>query len=304
MRFTRALLLSGLALLSFLCSGCTPEKARALQGAAVQFRAESLAAVNYIEILMKKEVAPAPRSETAASAEFADSILSLEQSRALNDEIIRLAMNPYTVAPDPQLEKQRADFLADLRLQYSTFASMFDDLERGSFLARNAVKKSEPYAGKLTSQMGAFAQSLSQNPPRLLQFRSSLIDRMEKVRKDSKLSPEEKRRLLIGLMEEWQTMEASEADLQRSAIEQCLKAASLGIEVRQLIQQYDKLSLDDLNNLSARALSAAGELSGKNLESLKSKSAEIFARIKADPDLGRLADLALAQINRIQQTGP
>ena len=165
MRFARALCVVGLAILILLCSGCTPEKARALQTAATQFRAESLAAVNYIEILMKKETAPVPRSETAASEEFADFILRLKSDQPLTENAIRLALDPYAVTPDPQLEKDRADFLASLRLQYSTFASLFDDLDRGSFFARDAVKKSEPYAEKLTLQMAAFAQSISKDPP-------------------------------------------------------------------------------------------------------------------------------------------
>lgn len=291
-----ALLLASL-LLSGLLLGCTPEKARALRTAATQFKSEALAAVNAIELLMRKETEPPPRPDNEAAEVFASKILDPTNTEPLDENTITVALDPDAVQPDAQLEARRQQFLGELRNQYSTFAAIFDELEAGSVLARDAVRRSGQYADQLTAQMASFAQSISDNPPRLLQYRTSLISKMEEVRGDAGASLEDRRRRLIALREQWLLMEAGERELQRSVVEQCLKAAIVGREVSRLIREYDQLSLDDINFFINRALGTAGQLSGNSLDSLQAKAGEVFAGIQEDPELKGLAGLALDRIN-------
>lgn len=281
-------------------SACTPEKARALKTAVVQFRGESLAAVNQIEVLLRKETEAPPRSQAATTEEFVKNVLSSQKPQLTADDI-RLASDPYAVAPDPEVEARRAEFLGELRSQYATFASIFDEIEGGSFLARDAVTRSNEPARKLTLQMAAFAESISRFPPQLLQYRSALLQKINDTRKDANLTDAEKRRRLAEMLDEWRTLEATEAELQRSTIEQCLKAAELGVEVQKLTQEYDRLSLDDLNFFIARALETASALTGRNLDGLKNRSAEVFAKIKEDPAWRSVADQFLSRINDVRK---
>jgi hypothetical protein len=114
---------------------------------------------------------------------------------------------------------------------------------------------------------------------------------------DTVTPAEERRRALTALREQWLLMVAGEQELQRSVIEQCLKAAIVGKEVSRLIREYDRLSLEDLNFFINRALGAAGQLSGNNLEALQAKVSEVLAGIQEDPELNALAGAALAKIN-------
>jgi hypothetical protein len=289
-------LLAILALSGFLL-GCTPEKAQALRTAATQFKSEALAAVNLIELLMSKETEPPPRTDNEAAEVFATKILDPSNTEPLDEEAVIQALDPDAVTPDPQLEAKRQQFLGELRNQYSTFAAIFDELEAGSVLARDAVKRSGKHADALTVQMASFARSISENPPRLLQHRSSLVSKMEAVRVDTVTAAEERRRALTALREQWLLMVAGEQELQRSVIEQCLKAAIVGKEVSRLIREYDRLSLEDLNFFINRALGAAGQLSGNNLEALQAKVSEVLAGIQEDPELNALAGAALEKIN-------
>lgn len=279
----------------FLLGACTPEKARALKTAAVQFKVEALAAIHALEEMMKKETAPPPRSEAEATEEFVKNILSIPLSDPLSVEIIDLAGDPFTVAPGPE-ERQRQDFIANLHQQYFAFAAIFDDLESGSFLARDAVRASAKYAKDLTVQMAAFAESIGENPPQLLQHRSKLIGEFDVVRKDNNLSADEKRRRLVELKEQWEAVKAAEQELQRSTVEQCVKAAVIGMEVRRLIDTYENVSLDDLNAIIARVLDVAGGLTGKDLGTLKTKSREVFAKIKRDEIWSDVADSVLNKV--------
>jgi len=296
-------LCAALVLSSFFVS-CTPEKARALRIAAVQFRVEAMKAIDLVEQLLTKETSPRPRGESEAAEEFARNILQLKSDTDLSEDKVDLAVDPYTVQPGSQ-QKAREEFVTNLRRQYSAFAATFDELEGGSYLARDAVRKSGSHAQNLTLQMAAFAESISQDPPQFLQYRSALMDEIDSVRKNASLSSEDKTRRLIKLKEEWEAMKQSERELQRSTVEQCLKATVIGREVGRLIDTYEHLSVDDLNVLTARALDAAGELTGKDLQGLTVRSADVFLRIREDPVWSNVADSALTTVNQeLRRKGP
>ncbi len=272
-----------LAILVVICLcllGCTPEKAQAF--------------------MLEKEIAEPPRSETEAAGQFAENLLAMPANMALNPEAIRKALYPDAITVTPEVAKQKSDLFGEMRAQYAAFASIFDQLEAGSFLARDAVSRAAPYADKLTLQMASFAKMVSENPPELNQFRNALIFRMDVVRKDAALSAEEKSRRLRELRDEWLLLEAGERDLQRSVVEQCLKAATIGIEVSKLSRTYGDLSLEDINFAVRKAFDAAGQLTGKDFTSLQAKASEVYAAIKEDSIWSGVADQILAEVNKVR----
>lgn len=305
-RILRAGFLVAAVFLGCLLMGCTPEKAQALRTAAVQFRSESLAAINALEVMLDKEIAEPPRSETEAAGQFAKNLLELPASQPLSAEIIRRALNPDAVTLNPEVAQRKANLFGEVRAQYAAFAAIFDQLEAGSFLARDAVARATPYADKLTLQMAAFAKSVTEHPPQLIQFRNALIARMDAARKDAALSAEEKSRRLRELRDEWLLLEAGERDLQRSVVELCLKAATLGREVSRLSRTYGDLSLEDINFAVQRALDVAGQLTGKDVTALAAKASEVYASIRDDSIWSSVAGQTLDEINKVRasQSGP
>lgn len=281
-----------------LLVGCGPEKARALRTAVVQFKVEALDAIDAIDTWMSRELETSPRASSTANEEFVTNILELD-SLELTPEVIELASDPYKVETDAELTQAREEFKAGLIEQYSTFATIFDDLEKANFVAAAAVKKSAPYAEKLTIQMAAFAKSLSHHPPKLLQYRSTVISEIDLVRLDTSLSFDEKRIRLLELKERWESIKKQESELQRSTVEKCLRASLLGMRVRRLIDTYDEFSLDDLNSVIAKVLDEAGNLNGEDFSELKRKSEEMFATLENDPIWSEMAQSVLNEANQV-----
>ncbi len=225
---------------------------------------------------------------------------SVEQE--ISPEIIDMAIDPYKVQGTPDELDAQNNFINKLRQQYYTFSRIFDEIEGSSFLAGQAVEKSGKYVEALTIQMIAFAESISLNPPQLLQLQTSLITTIDNVRKDIRLTADEKRKRLSELKEQWKQLRKNENELQRFTIEQCLKAAVIGKEVRHLIETYSDLSLDDIHDIITHALDIAGSLTGKDLSALKIKSNQVYTDIKEDPIWTDVADSILGEMNEMRSS--
>lgn len=280
-----------------LLAGCTPEKAGALRSAAYLFRSNSAGAVQAIQDLMDSEVAAPPRSDAARADEFVKNILSLPKDTALSGEVIGLASDPYAVQLSAQERGARDATLERVQKQYEAFASMFDDLDRGSFLAKDKVAKTKTYAVALTAQMASLATSFSQQPPRFIQKRASIISKMEAVRKDARLSAEQQRQELAELKGSWDQLVAEEVLLQRSVVEKCFLAAASGQTVLQMIDAYNKLSVDELGKMSESILAAGEQISGRNLASIRTQNEKVVGYLNANPEYKLLLKPALESIS-------
>ena len=104
---------------------------------------------------------------------------------------------------------------------------------------------------------------------------------------------------MIELKEQWNGIIAQEQELQEATVKKCLKAALIGMEVRRLIDNYDKLSIDDLNSAIAFVLDQAGEISNKDFNQLKLKSEALFSTIENDPIWSDVAQTVLNQVNTV-----
>jgi hypothetical protein len=300
-----------LLVVGFTLSGCTPEKAKALSFAAIQFKTESLTAINTIDEMYQREIAPVSRSSSVLRSSSVKNILALQQ-RNLTADDMDFAIDPEKINLDPSVLENRDKFITNLRIQYTGFSAIFEKLEKGNYLAAPSVRKSEKHAKNLTLQMAVFAALIAKNPPQLLQERAEIIININRLRRDyqtlqiqnnfstDNLETSNKKREIedgIGdLMDRWQQNKINEQKLAEKTIKQCLRVATLGKEMSQLIDEYDKLKLDDLNFFINKVLGVVSTITGDNYDSLKLKANQLVDEIKSDPDFNEVVNLALENI--------
>jgi chromosome segregation ATPase len=308
-------ILAILVLSSFTLNGCNEEKARSLQAAAIQFRTESLAAIDAIDNLRQRELAPPSRTAVEMRQSFVNRLLNSKSE--INAALIDLAIDPYRA---PNVAEWDA-FITDLKSQYEGFASIFEQLEGGTFVGVGEVRKSAEYAKTLTVQMALLSDAIAANPPILTQYRSRVIIRLRQVRQDyqtiqgkiqakesSSFSVPETLPQLITrrnelenqtgeLMGEWQQIKQEEQKLLETTVTQCTKAVTIGKELIETANRYDDLSLNQLNLSIPRILSAAAGLTGRDYQSVQLKSARIVKDLQTDPFWRTLTQQLLDRAN-------
>lgn len=295
MRVVKINTLTAVALIfTVMAIGCAG-KAKTLRVAVAQFEVESISAVNAIEEMRQKEIAPPERTPAQATAVFVDN--SIQSKNPVTPKRIKLWSNPDAVEISPAIEKAWSEFIAKLRLQYITFAGIFDDIEQASFTAQKTVKKASPYIEKLTAQLVHFAKSIDQNPPILLQRRAALMAELQTI-KDSSINELEKRRKLAAWRDEWLALGADEQEIERNTVEQCLKAALIGKEIQKQILNYDQLSLNDITEALATVLGVAGTVTGRDFNQVQREVDRIVTDINNDPVWKKASELALVEVNK------
>lgn len=158
-------------MVSVTLSGCTPEKARSLRIAAVQFKAESIAAIKAIEEMHRRELELPPQVQEKARNDFIDSVLNPEVQINNSNDVEKLTQLNTSARPAPEWDA----FVTNLNNQYGQFEAIYNDLEKGSFLAAKAVKKSAEPAQILTVQVALFANEITENPPQLYRYRTAQV---------------------------------------------------------------------------------------------------------------------------------
>ncbi len=279
---------------SLSLGGCSVEKARALQGAAVQFKAESLAAIDAIDQMRQRELEAPPRSQSEIRQGFISRVLNSKVD--LNSAVIDLAIDPF----QPPKVAEWDDFIVDLRSQYEGFASIFDKLNSGALISKREAKQSAEYARTLTVQMALLADAINKNPPMLGQHRSRTIVKLKKLRQDYQLLLT---RLKTGdgseqqmnqrksdlenqageLMNEWQQIKQEEQKLLETTVVQCTKAATMGKELVEVANRYDDLEVSQLNTLIPRILTTAAAFTGRDYSAVRVKATNLVSQIQSDP---------------------
>jgi hypothetical protein len=288
-------------IVSVALSSCTPDKARSLRLAAIQFKAESIAAIEAIEAMHRRELELPPQLQADARENFINGVL--DSRIEINHKNVEL-LTTLNRSPAPEW----AAFVADLSNQYEQFAAIYSDLESGSFLATKAVKKSAEPAQILTVQMALFAKEISENPPQLYRYRTAIVVELRKLQKQyqqlvaNQASAEEIQQLRnqVGkLMDEWQQVESEEQELLNTTIAQCTKAAMLGADLSELIDRYNKLDIDELNGLIATILENVSSITGQDYSQLQLKVNAVNSAINQDAVLKRIADRLVNQIQNV-----
>jgi hypothetical protein len=314
----RHCILALLILGSFALGGCNTEKARVLQGAAVQFRNESLNAIDAIDTMRKRELEAPPRSAADVRQSFISRVLNSKSD--ISSTLIDLAIDPNRVPRVTEWE----DFVTELKGQYEGFAGIFDRLEGGTLVGIDEVRKSGQYAKKLTVQMALLSDAISKNPPVLTQYRSRVITRLKKVRQDyqtvqGKVQAKEQggggvetlsqliqRRSELenqtgDLLGDWQQIKQEEQKLLETTVAQCTKAVVIGKALIETADHYDDLSLSQLNLTLPRIFSVASGLTGRDFSSVKFKSAGILSQLQTDPFWSQVTRELLDRANTAAQ---
>ena len=91
-------------------------------------------------------------------------------------------------------------------------------------------------------------------------------------------------------------MWAEETALQQSVVSKCLIAASSGQSVLKLIDSYNRLSVDDISQVITSMISLAGQVTGQNLDDLKSQNENVLQFLQDNPEYKVLVDSATAKV--------
>lgn len=305
---------------SLTLGGCSVEKARALQGAALQFRNESLAAIDAIDTLHKRELEAPPRSAAEIRQSFIGRILTSKSE--ITSVLIDLAIDPY----QPPRDTDWDNFIGDLRSQYESFSSIFDRIEGGSIVGAEDVRKSAEYAKTLTVQMALLADALNKNPPVLTQYRAQAIVKLRKLRQDyqvvlAKLKNREQgiysdsettqqlnqqradlENQAGAVMAEWLQIKQQEQQLLESTVAQCMKAVVMGKQLLELANHYDDIDLNQLNAAIPRILSTASALTGRDYSVVKSRTNQVLNDLQTDPFWSGVTRSLLDKVNTATKT--
>lgn len=297
-RFGKPFWILGVLALSLSLSGCMA-KARTLHVAVNEFKNESVSAVDAIDTMWRAEIAPPPLTQSAATDAFVDRVLALDGN--VTGEILPIVLDPYAISDteQKQLEERWNAFLSDLRLQYVTFAAIFDKVEGASFTGRSTIEEAQPYIEKLTAQLAYFAKSIEDNPPQLIQHRGALLARLNTLQ-ESSIPEAEKRQQIALWRDDWIAMETSEAALRDQTIRQCVKAALIGKTVRDQIAAYGDLTQADLVEAINLGFQLAQSATGNDFAGLRGRVDEITQSIQADPVWSTSVDEVLGQINNLE----
>jgi hypothetical protein len=282
--------ISALIVGSLALGGCSVEKARALQGAALQFRNESLSAIEAIDTMRKRELEAPTRSSAEVRQAFINRILNSRVE--VSGEVIDLAIDPFQPPKVPEWDT----FIGDLRNQYEGFSEIFTKLDSKSVISRDEVKKSAEYAKTLTVQMALLAKAISDNPPMLVQHRTTAIVKLQAIKKDyqsiqtrikageTSLLPRkaELENQAGEVLGEWQQIKQEEQRILELTIAQCMRAAATGKEVIEAANRYDDLDLNQMNALVPRILNTASTFTGRDYTVLRTKATRIVDEIQAD----------------------
>ena len=269
-------------------------KAKVIQAGAKQFEAEALASIDKINAMRLREVSSPAPTPAEAEAQFAKNIL--RSTRPITDGMLDFLLDPNDIGPLGN-EPKWQQFLAKLRTQYRQFAAIFSNLDQGSLLSAPAVKEAIPVLDPLIGQMSAFAHVVTRAPVKFVRERVDLAVRIEDVRNNTQ-TEEQKRRALRALHQELVKLAAAEKEMNAAVIAQCLKTATLGRQLRGLMQDYDKLSIDGIADGLKEAFAVANTISGLNLQELQGQATEFLDAINKEPDLKKALDEALARIPR------
>lgn len=232
-------------------SGCTPERARALQTMATQL---DLAAENAVRVLGEiptAQISVPSRTKDQAAQRFADEIINslygpdADTISVLGLSEIDVAMNPDVGKLDLITKQAWTTYLHKISEQYGVFSSIYENLHKGYLGSVDPVRKSRPIAVKLIAQMFATAEKLQELPPRFLAERTLAIRTLQRG-----LDGAETNREKVAILKEsysiFLDIERREMELQRRAVVACLKSAEAGRLMLVKIDQFDDMNIEDI----------------------------------------------------------
>jgi len=247
-------------------SGCTEEKALALQSAALQYRDQAVRALGLTAHGLRAATAMPARTPE----QLADKLNTLEQP--LDAATLEFLLTGETeLARTADIATQPLDQLRD---RVIAFSAIFDNLPRGSYLAQDEVRRAVPIALRMNqsllsvaAQIDAGTLRIADNPRR--------IEIIEDTNAARGLPPGEKRdKALRRAAQAVAELSAREQQMQREASANLLQAAEIGNAMIGLARNYDQVALKDVLNGLNDALALAGRISPES-QSIKRSLARL-----------------------------
>lgn len=262
--------------LAFPLSGCTEEKANALQVAAKQFRNEALLAVDLYESFSISTVRGTLESQDETIAFLVGKLK--EHGKKVDLAIFNALLN-YGHESDAAVEAVKEEF-GEVKKYYTLFSSMFDSLQRGHYFNPEAVARAEHISIKLTLQLIQYAKTLKTHSGYMFTAdRARALDRLNSALERNNDAD------LRSAVEDILSISIREDTAKSAVITQLLKAAEAGRIVTESIKGYGNLTANDiLNNITDGLNVFAGlNFAGMDMDGLVAKYADYAQSVRSDP---------------------
>lgn len=280
-------LVSLLCLLSLTLSGCSPERRAVLRLTAMNFQLQASEAIAATKTIY--QLTPNARPESERRDVLIRRLLTDPSLDFANPEQMAQVIN-RTLGISPSLPNPVNQALDDLRQEYVVAAQTFANIEQAGLLGTEsrAVKRAAEPARRLTVKMALLAEMIRQSPPSpKSSSRVWIYYQFSQLRTRYALATTEAERMQIvqsaeQLLDQLFTINAEEKALVCEATAKLLLTAQTGAQLSALIEEYDRLSLDEVVAKITTTLGIAASLSGRDLTSINSKVTEIQNVINQD----------------------
>jgi hypothetical protein len=278
--------------ISLTFSSCSPERRAVLRLTALNFKTQAHEAIEATKTIYKLNPNPRPpedRREILLKRLLTDRTLDFANLEQIDKVIANtLGLKSETSPVNTALD--------DLKQEYIVAAETFNNIEEAGLFgteAKAVARAAEP-ARRLTVKMLLLAELIRQNPPTPKSTdRVWIFYQFEKLRDRYQQSTSEADRLQIrqsaeDLLDELLTINTQEKTMVCQATAKLLLTAQTGANLSKLIENYSKLSLDEIVAKIGTALGIASSLSGSDLTTVNSKITEIQKAIQEDPVLNEI----------------
>jgi hypothetical protein len=283
----------GILALSLTLNGCSPERRAILRLTALNFQTQATEAIAATKVIYQLTANARPenqRREVLVRRLLTDPNLDFGNPEAIN-KIIGQILGISPAIPNPVNEA-----LDDLRQEYVVAAETFTNLEQAGLLGTEskAVASAAEPARRLTVKMLLLAEMIRQNPPSPKNANRVWIFyqfAQLRTRYASATTDAERRQIIETanqLLDQLFTINAEETTIICQATAKLLLTAQTGAQLSALIEDYDRLSLNEIVAKITTALGIASSLSGRDLTSVNSKITEIQTSIQKDAALNRI----------------
>lgn len=283
----------GILALSLTLNGCSPERRAILRLTALNFQTQATEAIAATKVIYQLTPNARPenqRREVLVRRLLTDPNLDFGDPEAIN-KIIGQILGISPAIPNPVNEA-----LDDLRQEYVVAAETFTNLEQAGLLGTEskAVASAAEPARRLTVKMLLLAEMIRQNPPSPKNANRVWIFyqfAQLRTRYASATTDAERRQIIETanqLLDQLFTINAEETTIVCQATAKLLLTAQTGAQLSALIEDYDRLSLNEIVAKITTALGIASSLSGRDLTSVNSKITEIQTSIQKDAALKRI----------------
>jgi hypothetical protein len=280
---------STLLLLAVFClSGCTEEKAKALQLTAESFKNEADIACAFGADSIKASVAMPARTRgdiskslTGAKKFGAGELETIYSDASMVDGGMKPAQDALTKACEAHRQ----------------LAAIYTDLPRGYLLATDDVKRAQKYVVNVTARFAKLAH-VFESLPNIGKDNVARIKIIEAHAKAIVVTDEKARSSLMdSIAEDILSNQENETQNRARVMTQFAKAVALGEKLAHASLDYDKLSVADLLESLREFSTIYGSITGRTAvaQNAIERISNVEARIKNDPVLSPLLDAELVR---------